>query len=170
MKSRAILGLLLCCLLVVAGSTSAEDKPAEAKALCPVSGKPVNMSVSTDYNGGKCYFCCQGCIAPFNNNTAKYAAKANEQGHLFGSVTARQIAANLRSQGFEVKDEIVQLHEHIKEVGTHAVTLKFGPEVTATVNVVDVPEQAGTETKTESAPETPKAETPKPETPEADEA
>ncbi|UCC98382.1 MAG: 50S ribosomal protein L9 [Phycisphaerales bacterium] len=72
---------------------------------------------------------------------AVLAAKANEQGHLFGSVTARQIAANLRSQGFEVADEIVHLPEHIKEVGTHAVTLQFHEGVTATVNVVVVPEQ-----------------------------
>jgi large subunit ribosomal protein L9 len=76
---------------------------------------------------------------------AVVAAKANEQGHLFGSVTTRQIAANLRSQGFEVKDEIVQLHEHIKQVGTHTVTLKFAPDVTATVNVVVVPEQGSEE-------------------------
>jgi len=75
---------------------------------------------------------------------AVVAAKANEQGYLFGSVTAHQIAANLRSQGFEVTDEIVQLPEHIKEVGTHAVTLQFGENVTATVNVVVVPEQQST--------------------------
>jgi len=79
---------------------------------------------------------------------AVVAAKANEQGHLFGSVAERQIAANLRAQGFEVADEIVQLPEHIKEVGTHAVTLKFAENVTATVNVVVVPEQQ------EDAPET----------------
>jgi large subunit ribosomal protein L9 len=72
---------------------------------------------------------------------AVVAAKANEQGHLFGSVTERQIAANLREQGFEVADEIVQLPEHIKQVGTHAVTLKFADDVTVTVNVVVVPEQ-----------------------------
>ena len=72
---------------------------------------------------------------------AVVAAKANEQGHLFGSVNERQIAANLRAQGFEVADEIVQLPEHIKEVGTHAVTLKFAEKVTASVNVVVVPEQ-----------------------------
>lgn len=83
---------------------------------------------------------------------AVVAAKANEQGHLFGSVTARQIAVNLRSQGFEVADEIVQLHEHIKQVGTHAVTLKFAPDVTATVNVVVVREQDSTDE--ESTPET----------------
>lgn len=72
---------------------------------------------------------------------AVLAAKANEQGHLFGSVTAHQVAANLRSQGFEVADEVVHLPEHIKEVGTHAVTLRFHEGITATVNVVVVPEQ-----------------------------
>ncbi len=78
------------------------------------------------------------------NAEAVVAAKANEQGHLFGSVTAKQIAANLREQGFEVADEIVQLTEHIKQVGTHTVTLKFADDLTATVNVVVVPEQEGT--------------------------
>ena len=72
---------------------------------------------------------------------AVVAAKANEQGHLFGSVNERQIAANLREQGFEVRDEIVQLPEHIKEIGTHSVTLKFRDDLTATINVVVVPEQ-----------------------------
>jgi large subunit ribosomal protein L9 len=72
---------------------------------------------------------------------AVIAAKANELGHLFGSVNERQIAANLRAQGFEVRDEIVQLPEHIKEVGTHSVTLKFRDDLTATINVVVVAEQ-----------------------------
>ncbi|MGD2094822.1 MAG: 50S ribosomal protein L9 [Phycisphaerales bacterium] len=78
---------------------------------------------------------------------AVVAAKANEQGHLFGSVAEREIAANLRAQGFEVADEIVQLPEHIKQVGTHSVTLKFAEGVTATVNVVVVPEQEKAEEK-----------------------
>ncbi|OHB61424.1 MAG: 50S ribosomal protein L9 [Planctomycetes bacterium RBG_13_50_24] len=72
---------------------------------------------------------------------AVIAAKANELGHLFGSVSERQIAENLREQGFEVRDEIVQLPEHIKEIGTHSVTLKFRDNLTATINVVIVPEQ-----------------------------
>ena len=72
---------------------------------------------------------------------AVVAAKANELGHLFGSVTERHIAANLREQGFEVRDEIVQLPEHIKEIGTHSVTLKFRDDLTATINVVVVPEK-----------------------------
>ena len=69
---------------------------------------------------------------------AVIAAKANEQGHLFGSVTEKEIAANLRAQGFEVKDEMVQLPEHIKTVGTHSVTLRLAPDLTPKVSVVVV--------------------------------
>jgi large subunit ribosomal protein L9 len=72
---------------------------------------------------------------------AVVAATATEQGHLIGSITAREIAANLREQGFEITDKIVQLPEHIKEVGTHTVTLRFSEELTTTVNVVVVAEQ-----------------------------
>ncbi|MBN2130448.1 MAG: 50S ribosomal protein L9 [Sedimentisphaerales bacterium] len=73
---------------------------------------------------------------------AVLAALANEQGVLFGSITERQIASNLREQGFEVADVVVKLPEHIKHVGTHDVPLRFAEDVTATVRVVVVPEQA----------------------------
>jgi len=69
---------------------------------------------------------------------AVVAAKANEQGVLFGSVGAREIAANLREQGFEVADDVVAMSGHIKEVGTHSVSLKFAPDLSATVSVVVV--------------------------------
>ncbi len=94
---------------------------------------------------------------------AVVAAKANEQGHLFGSVTAREIATNLREQGFDVPDDAVQLagigdrdsrgggrhsgsvgHHSggIKEVGTHTVSLKFAEDLICQINVVVVAEQA----------------------------
>ncbi|HIJ66842.1 MAG TPA: 50S ribosomal protein L9 [Planctomycetes bacterium] len=69
---------------------------------------------------------------------AVLAAKANELGHLFGSITKRDIAANLREQGFEIADDMVQLSEHIKVVGTHQVPLKIAPDLTASVNVTVV--------------------------------
>jgi large subunit ribosomal protein L9 len=72
------------------------------------------------------------------------ASKANEQGHLFGSISEKEIAANLRQQGFEVADKFVQLDEHIKEVGERTVKLKFTAEVTASVKVVIVPEKQET--------------------------
>jgi len=79
---------------------------------------------------------------------AVIAAKANEQGHLFGSVGAVDIAANLRGQGFQVPDDVVDSTQHIKQVGTHQVTLKFSRELTAKVNVVVV--AAGKETESDN--------------------
>ena len=67
------------------------------------------------------------------------AANANEQGHLFGSVAQRDIAENLRQQGFEIKDAMVQLPGgHIKELGTHDVTLKIAGDLKAMIKVVVV--------------------------------
>ncbi|MFA5240294.1 MAG: 50S ribosomal protein L9 [Phycisphaerae bacterium] len=80
---------------------------------------------------------------------AVIAAKANEQGVLFGSVGAEEIAENLRAQGFEIADARVRLTEHIKQVGTHEVTLKFDEDLTATVKVTVVAESAEVSPKAE---------------------
>jgi large subunit ribosomal protein L9 len=73
---------------------------------------------------------------------AVLAAKANEQGHLFGSITEKMIAENLRAQGFQVANEIVVLHDHIKEVGVHTVILKFAEGIQQEVKVTVVAEGA----------------------------
>ncbi len=76
---------------------------------------------------------------------AVIAAAANEQGHLFGSVFKHEIAENLRAQGFEVPDDVVALDEHIKQVGTYGVTLRFADDLSAAVTLVVVPEGADVE-------------------------
>ena len=88
---------------------------------------------------------------------AVLAARANEQGVLFGSVTEHMIAANLREQGFEVADETVKVAEHIKHVGTHDVTIRFSEDLTVTVHVVVVPEQTEEPAKEPEEPESPES-------------
>ena len=73
------------------------------------------------------------------------AAAANEQGHLFGSVFKHEIAENLRAQGFEVPDDVVALDEHIKQVGSYKVALKFADDLKAAISLVVVPEGADIE-------------------------
>jgi large subunit ribosomal protein L9 len=84
----------------------------------------------------------EAAAAAVEGAEAVIAVKANEQGHLFGSVTENQIAANLREQGFEVADDIVQIGQHIKEVGTHSVTLKYADDLKATVKIVVVAQKS----------------------------
>ena len=74
------------------------------------------------------------------------SAKTNEQGHLFGSVTAHDIAENLRGQGFEVRDDVVRMPEHIKEIGIYDITLKYATDATALVKVVVVSQDETVET------------------------
>jgi large subunit ribosomal protein L9 len=76
---------------------------------------------------------------------AVIAAAANEQGHLFGSVFKHEIAENLRAQGFEVPDDVVALDEHIKQVGSYKVALKFADDLKAAISLVVVPEGADIE-------------------------
>ncbi|MBW8034789.1 MAG: 50S ribosomal protein L9 [Planctomycetes bacterium] len=73
---------------------------------------------------------------------AVISAKANELGHLFGSVSDRDIAVNLREQGYEIADNMVVLDEHIKDVGTHEVSLKLAADLIANISVVVVSEDA----------------------------
>ena len=70
-------------------------------------------------------------------------ARANEQGHLFGSVTDEQIAAALREQGFEVQAQHVVLSEHLRQLGTYEVKLCFDADIEAgiTVGVVQPTDQ-----------------------------
>ncbi len=89
---------------------------------------------------------------------AVIAAKANELGHLFGSVTAKDIAANLREQGFEVADEVVKLKEHIKQTGVYTVNLKFTDELAVPVTVTVVAEGQPIPVPDTSAEDSPKQE------------
>lgn len=67
--------------------------------------------------------------------TLKIEAKAGEEEKLFGSVTAMDVAEALKGEGFDVDKKKIVIDEPIKRLGTHAVAVKVGKDVTATVNV-----------------------------------
>jgi large subunit ribosomal protein L9 len=54
-------------------------------------------------------------------------AKANEEGHLFGSVTAAQIAGLLQAEGYKVEEKMIQLTEPVKELGVVEVSIQLKP-------------------------------------------
>lgn len=63
-------------------------------------------------------------------------AKGGEEGKLFGAVTPQDIATHLKeSLGIEIDKKKIHLEEPIKRVGSHQVTVKLDPEVTATLTV-----------------------------------
>jgi large subunit ribosomal protein L9 len=54
---------------------------------------------------------------------------ASEEGHLYGSVTARDIAAQFAAEEIEVEPKAIVLPEPIKELGIYMVNIRLHPEV-----------------------------------------
>lgn len=61
---------------------------------------------------------------------------AGESGKLFGSVTAMEIDALLKEQGYEINRRKLVIEEPIKTLGNHRVGLKLHRDVTATITVI----------------------------------
>ena len=71
----------------------------------------------------------------------KVAVKTSDTGKLFGSVTAGDVAAAIKSAGGPTLDKrSVQMpKEHIKATGSHNVVVDLGHDTTARVAVEVVP-------------------------------
>jgi len=65
--------------------------------------------------------------------------RVGENGQLFGSVTANEIADALHAKGLEVDKRRIELARPIKSLGTHDVEVRLFHEVTAQIQVEVVP-------------------------------
>ena len=64
-----------------------------------------------------------------------FTRKTGEAGHLFGSVTSSDIAAELAAQGHEIDRRKIQFGDPLKSVGEFKVAIRLHREVTARVTV-----------------------------------
>lgn len=71
--------------------------------------------------------------------TITIAAAANEEGHLYGSVSARDIVGKLAEVGFaDLQPSQVRMEHALREVGDHAVVMHLGEDVDAEIKVTVV--------------------------------
>jgi len=77
--------------------------------------------------------------------------QAGETGQLYGSVSARDIAAVLAEKNFEVSRQQIVLNTPIKTIGLHKLPVELHPEVEVaiTVNVARSPDEAARQAKGE---------------------
>jgi large subunit ribosomal protein L9 len=71
-----------------------------------------------------------------------FERKVGEHEHLFGSVTAADIAHQLEGRGFNIDRRKLQLEEPLRQLGEFHVPVKLHREVTAHLKVVVKPEGA----------------------------
>src|SRR5688572_8799997 len=79
-----------------------------------------------------------------DGKTVQLIRQASNVGHLYGSVSARDIVEALESQGAKVTKSQIVLDRPIKAIGVHDVKVALHPEVAVTikVNVARSPEEA----------------------------
>ena len=77
-------------------------------------------------------------------------ANANDEGHLYGSVGAQDIAAALKAQEITLNQDQVKLEGPLKELGLYTVTVALHPSVETELKVWVVP--AVSEEKAEAKP------------------
>jgi len=79
-----------------------------------------------------------------DGKTVQLIRQASNVGHLYGSVSARDIVDALDAQGAKVTKSQVVLDRPIKAIGVHEVKVALHPEVAVTikVNVARSPEEA----------------------------
>jgi large subunit ribosomal protein L9 len=77
----------------------------------------------------------EGVAEKLSRMTVSIEAKAGEEDKLFGSVTSKDIAKLISSQGVEVDKRKIVLEEPIKRIGIHEITVKLHHDVSATVKV-----------------------------------
>jgi large subunit ribosomal protein L9 len=61
--------------------------------------------------------------------------KASDEGHLFGSVTAKTVLDAFEQAGVEVPERAIDPELHIKELGIYEVPVQLGDEVEAIAKV-----------------------------------
>jgi large subunit ribosomal protein L9 len=64
-----------------------------------------------------------------------FSARVGEEGKLFGSVTATDIAQQLEQQGFHVEKRQIDLHEPIKSLGVYRVPVRLHADVKPEIRV-----------------------------------
>ncbi|MCK4486766.1 MAG: 50S ribosomal protein L9 [Desulfobacterales bacterium] len=69
------------------------------------------------------------------------AGKVSEDDRLYGSVSTRDIAEQLKSQGFDVDKGMVMLSEPIKTLGSYIVPIRLYTDIASEITVRVVPEQ-----------------------------
>ncbi len=70
-----------------------------------------------------------------NEITLKFTRKADENDHLFGSVSENDIVKSLAEKGIEIHKSVVDIQKHLKEIGSFDVQIAFSSEITANLKV-----------------------------------
>jgi len=77
----------------------------------------------------------EGAAGKLDGSSYVLIRQAGEAGHLYGSVSGRDVADAVNAEGGKVDRAMVVLDKPIKTLGLHEVKVRLHPEVTVTVSI-----------------------------------
>ncbi len=105
---------------------------ASASAINEMKGKQAAQAFHKDQEKQQ----AQETASKLEGQTVKFTAKAGENGKLFGSITSKDLAEQIKMQLHVVLDKKkIVLPDGIKTLGTTEVEIRVYPEITAKVRV-----------------------------------
>jgi len=82
----------------------------------------------------------EALIARLSGTEVTLERRANDQGHLYGAVSATDIAKALQGQGFNVNPDDVNLPGKLDRIDTYQVQVKFAEDLSTDVKVWVAPD------------------------------
>ena len=77
----------------------------------------------------------QELAAKLEEVSLSFSARVGEEGKLFGSVTAADIAQQLEAQGLHVEKRMIDLHDPIRALGVYRVPVRLHADVKPEIKV-----------------------------------
>ena len=82
---------------------------------------------------------CRNLAEAISRYSVTLEANANKEGHLYGSIVAKDISQALNSAGYQVEPDQVRLEGPLKELGMYTVKIELHPKVNTEIKVWVVP-------------------------------
>lgn len=77
----------------------------------------------------------QELAAKLEEVSLSFSARVGEEGKLFGSVTAADIAQQLEAQGLHIEKRMIDLHDPIRALGVYRVPIRLHADVKPEIKV-----------------------------------
>ena len=77
----------------------------------------------------------QGLATRLEQVQLTFSARVGEEGKLFGSVTAADVAQQLEAQGFHLEKRQIDLHEPIRALGVYRIPIRLHADVKPEIRV-----------------------------------
>jgi hypothetical protein len=91
---------------------------------CPVTNKPADKAITTNFEGRKVSFCCEKCKSKFSNDRASFKSKL---GNFKASTNFEIVSSSLISKQREMDKELEAIGAKLRSVSQELNS--FGPEI-----------------------------------------